>query len=115
MKELENLPPFYLGETVEYITGILMPKGTRVKVTDLWQNDCGCWALCFNGSPRDIKSIGNHDGWKCPNCDKHLGYQLQIESGWKASSFRSLQKQSFPLMKFTEILKKEELQILISN
>lgn len=80
-------PPFYIGETVEYITGINMPKGTRVNVTDVFPV-ASEWAIKIN-----------------VNCDG-----LNV---WRATSFRSIRR--FPLIKFAQIREVEKVEQLCEN
>lgn len=74
MDALNNIAPFYIGEIVEYITGLNMLKGTKVRVTDLWQKPCGCWSLNFNNNPtiEKLHSPG-YSLWKCDICHKCFG------------------------------------------
>lgn len=111
MKKL-NLPPFYVGQKVEYITGDSMPKGAIVIVTELIKKPCGCYLINFNGV---CKNKPHQFGlFSCKSCRKiyeHGG----IKHGWHASSFRAIQEQSYPLITFKEIQKTEKEEILILN
>lgn len=107
-----NLPPFYIGETVEYITGYSMPKGTKVVVTEIFKLSCNCkWGIAFDGNKINQRlSIG------CMECgciyDKSI---IEPYDPWLASSFRSIQTQKFPLLTFKQIQEVEKEEVLILN
>jgi len=102
-----NLPPFYIGETVEYITGNSMLKSTKVIVTHVFKTECGCWNILFNNSNSFI--IG--EDVECPACNKIFSYSEEElytgRVGWLASSFRSLQESTFPSLTWSKVLEKE--------
>lgn len=105
---LNNLPPFYVGENVVYITGNSMPKNSVHIVSDIWKDPCGCFSLSINGKLRDgIKSINPFT--KCYRCEKIYSSDLEIsESGWESESFKSLQKQKLKLITFKQIQENEK-------
>jgi len=47
---LKNLPPFYVGQKVVYITGISMPKDSIHIISDCLKKECNCYVVSVNGS-----------------------------------------------------------------
>jgi hypothetical protein len=45
MKNLNNLPPFYEGQKVVYITGIAMPKYSIHTVKAVIKHPCGLYSI----------------------------------------------------------------------
>ena len=104
-----NLPPFYIGQKVVYITGIAMPKYSIHRVLGLCQFSCGCWCVDVGMPP-----VGN---FSLIVCSEHPENNLPIngkEWFW-ASSFRPTEEKPFPLMTFTQIKEKEQTEVLINN
>ncbi len=99
-----NLPPFYVGQKVVYITGINAPKDSIHIVKDIWLNDCGkCWVI-------DIGIIinphhGKYGKFQCSNCREV--YMTTCKDGWMATSFRPLEQLKFPLMKYTKVIEEQ--------
>lgn len=58
MENLNNLPPFYVGQKVVYITGDNMPKNSIHIVREVILADCGCFILKINTkSPVELKKL----------------------------------------------------------
>lgn len=113
-----NLPPFYIGQKVVYITGKSMPKNSIHTVTGIIQSSCGCWDISINGIPFDKQekpSLSN--SFVCSVCLKIInrGNPVDELKGWSVESFRPLQQTKFPLMTFYQIKEKETTEILINN
>lgn len=117
--ESNNLPPFYVGEEVEYVTGIEMPKGTKVIVTGATQKGCGCWVISHdkdNTFNLQIEDAKNHGAsfWKCSLCKKSSG--RFHPTGWDAHSFRRLQRpKPMTFIKLAEIQETEKEEVLTLN
>lgn len=101
---MKNLPPFYIGQTVEYITGINMPKGTKVIVTEVHQESCGCWMIDFKGNSNTNLSIGTH--CICNLCSKPI-IVTSINAVWDAKSFKAVQELPFPSLTYKKVVEKE--------
>jgi len=113
---LNNLPPFYIGQKVIYITGTNMPKDSIHTVSGLHKSDCGCYVIQINGQPPKVE-IGDisNPNWKCKQCGKQ--YKKTNENcfrRWLASSFRPLQEETFPLIELSKVIEKEK-QLVSSN
>lgn len=109
---LNNLPPFYIGETVEYITGKNMPKGTHVIVTGIKREGCGCWTISFKDNPFFDDGLGN-ELVKCACCKKKFRNSNEL-CGWFSTSFSPIKKQSFPLISLSKVIEKEK-QLVSAN
>jgi len=117
MKKL-NLPPFYIGQKVIYITGISMPKDSVHTVSDMRQNICGCWSIEINGAV--IKTIPfKNDGThvSCDDCNyfeplRSSHFKL---TGWDPRSFRAIKEAKPPPLTFTQIKETEKEEMLILN
>ena len=103
--ENNNLPPFYPGQKVVYITGHNMPKGSIHAVESCFKQECGCWAL-YIACDKSTKRL-DADFWSCPECGKKVNYRPVIRQSWCASSFRPIQQQRFPLIKLSQIKEQE--------
>lgn len=116
--ESNNLPPFYVGEEVEYVTGKKMPKGTKVIVNAVFQEKCGCWLINHDKGKQSVKTEDAYDyghiTWKCLNCGKNFGRYDRY--GWYASSFRRLQRpKPMTFIKLAEIQETEKEEVLTLN
>jgi hypothetical protein len=111
-----NLPPFYIGQKVVYLTGINMPKGTICKVSDYHVNPCGCKYLYVNNEKKEYE-FGATDApfFKCNTCgDIYLKSSGPTSTnGWVAESFAPIEEA--PLLTFSQIKKAEKEEILILN
>lgn len=102
-----NIPPFYIGETVEYITGISMPKGTKVVVSDIALDSCKCgWIIQINGNKLEPQPKDKYT--HCEGCGE-VHNNLIYNDAWLASSFRRISK--YPLIKLSKVTEQE----LIAN
>jgi hypothetical protein len=118
MENLNNLPPFYVGQKVVYITGISMPKNSVHVVSDVYKKGCGCCIIGINGD-KIIFRKPKTGLIECSSCRKGYKSDKIFDSkGWNSGSFRPLQQQNFPLMKLSEIKIKElehSLPILVGE
>lgn len=117
MEHLNNLPPFYIGQKVVYITGIQLPIYTQDTVIDIIKNNCKCceYLIKVKKHPGEKTIIEDkHPYVRCADCahivltsewNKTIGY-------WLASSWRPLQEQTFPLISMKKVL---EEQLVCSN
>lgn len=117
---LKNLPPFYIGQKVVYITGNNMPKDSIHIVTEINRKECGCYYINIDNKiiEQDIPKHVTHVG--CSNCNfTRIKNDTDKQRGWNIKSFRALEQKSFPLIKFEQIeineFLKKESEILISN
>jgi len=98
---LNNLPPFYIGQKVVYITGHNMPKDSIHIVYDYYQSECGCWSIAIDNKPFEIKETLR----RCICCnDIRNGKAFINNTGWIYTSFRALKEQSFPLLTYSKVL-----------
>ena len=120
--EKMNLPPFYIGQKVVYITGINMPKGSIHTVSDIHVQPCGCVSLAIDGEKIKFRPV--KQGYKAVVCDTCCKYNHPSEYkhgihlyAWSADSFRPVQEAKPPLIKLTlsKIKETEKEQILIEN
>lgn len=101
---LNNLPPFYIGQKVIYITGISMPKNSTHVVSDVWQEPCGCWAIYINNQKVEFVPK-EYTNCVCQFCNRITPNIGKIKDNcWLAASFRPLIEQTFPLIKYSKIL-----------
>lgn len=108
-----NLPPFYVGQKVVYITGISMPKNSTHFVSKIVQVECGCWHMAINGLP--FNKLPKGHTLTCLECKK--GFPQTEENsfyGWDPNSFRPIQEQKYPLIKLTKVIEKEK-QLMSAN
>lgn len=108
-----NIPPFYIGQKVVYITGINMPKNSVHVVTGMNCSPCcGAFRL-FIEIP-----AGKNDPTKpyalCTNGCKYKKPQ-NYEVAWDPNSFRPLEYIKPKLMTFEEINQTEKEEILTLN
>lgn len=110
-----NLPPFYVGQKVVYITGINMPKNSIHTISEIVKKPCGCCiGIRINNEPF-IPTSGFFSNIRCVNCGNIYPRALDTGELWNPESFRPLQQQKFPLMTFSKIVEKEKEEILINN
>lgn len=102
--ENKNIPPFYVGQKVEYITGNNMPKYSKHIVSNVYKSPCGCWMIDINNTSK-IQTLGEHSYWECCECKGKI-YDYNFY-GWYATSFRPIQEQTFPLMTYSKVIEKE--------
>jgi len=104
-----NLPPFYVGQRVEYIgNGSKLKKHSKHTVLDIWKEPCGCWGIDIGKSKDSGKMLR-----KCIYCN--VIYDNTFKAGFYARVFRPVQEAKPPLMTFTQIKEKEKEEILILN
>jgi len=114
--ESNNLPPFYLGEEVEYVTGENMPKGTKVTVTLVYRYPCGCWGINHDCNKDKLIYEAPPSGlWRCYDC-KCMFSQKTYTNLWDPSAFRSLQRpKPMTFIKLAEIQETEKEEVLTLN
>ncbi len=103
-----NLPPFYIGQKVIYITGAFMPKDTICTIKQIEQKGCGCWCVDIN--------VSVHTPTGYFRCHNHSNFRIK-DNGmiWDANSFRPFQQTSFPLLTLSKIKETEKEEILTAN
>ena len=110
-----NIPPFYVGQKVMYITGDNMPKNSTHIVSDIWQKECGCWVIQINNNI-EFATKKSDEVWRCAKCkSSRPNSPNTVKAGWLASSFRAIEEIKTPLMTFKEIREKEKEEVLIMN
>lgn len=109
---MNNLPPFYIGQKVVYITGLRMPKNSIHIVSDIIQNSCGCYTIGINNIPIQVK-INGTSMCRCTSCHQILPYRAH-ENGWCVNSFRAIEENP-QYMTFEKIHELEKEEILINN
>lgn len=109
-----NLPPFYVGQKVVYITGYNMPKNSIHTVLDVWQSNCGCWFIDVAASPVRGQ-FKNNKFVSCAECGEFFEIRKPERQGVSAKSFRAIEEAKPPLMTFTQIKEVEKEEILILN
>lgn len=101
MNSLNNLPPFYIGQKVVYITGIHMPKGSIHTVSDYHEAPCGCKSIAINGH-KITRKTGEF------NCTDHpgefIGTYDNDDNTYYPESFRPLVEQTLPLISYSKVL-----------
>lgn len=102
MGKLNNLPPFYIGQKVVYITGSFMSKGSIHTVKGVNQYSCGCWLI-------DIGTVGNNpNGTYCHKHGENYCTTSPIDY-WASLSFRAYQEQKLKLISLTKVLEEVEM------
>jgi len=111
MKNKLNLPPFYIGQKVVYITGLNMPKNSIHVVRNMIKQTCGCWTLVI-----DVKAPteGIHHACMCADCGGYFTSNTTFLA-WNPNSFRAIQEAKPPILTFKQIQKVEEEEVLILN
>ena len=113
--ESNNLPPFYVGEEVEYVTGKLMPKGTKVIVTKIFKSPCGCWSMFHDGPKGNFTTSKNTTCGICRSVWPAIT-KIGEELPWITKSFRRLQRtKPMTLIKLAEIQETEKKEVLTLN
>jgi len=108
-----NLPPFYVGQKVVYITGINMPKDSIHTVTGIIKKSCGCYGLYINTLNLPWKD--NLPIHRCAECHSTAIKDHPIIGDWCSKSFRAIEEAKPPLMTFTQIKETEKEEILTLN
>jgi len=101
-----NIPPFYVGQTAEYITGIAMPKHSKHTVTEVYREPCGCWGIQINNTFLDEGMFEIGELVECEECGKEYK-NVRTYNFWSPYSFRPIQEQTFPLITLSQIKVKE--------
>lgn len=106
----KNIPPFYVGQKVVYITGFNMPKDSVHTVLKVLKEHCGCWRILIETTKELDLSMYTHI--KCWGCGMRFEINLFSRS-WYASSFKPLEEQTFPLLSYSKV--REETHELVSS
>lgn len=115
MENKLNLPPFYIGQKVVYITGNNMPKGSIHTVTGIKQMVCGCWDLFINNEP-PWKLRATTQYLECTECGIHIPNTIEnCLYGWDANSFRAIEEIKASIMTLSQIKETEREEILLNN
>lgn len=92
-----NLPPFYVGQRVVYLTGNHMVKGSIHPVKAIVQMSCGCWLI-------DVGvSVDNANGYRCSKDGGIFMKQNTESSFFDATSFAPIEEQ-FRSITFEEVI-----------
>lgn len=106
---MKNIPPFYVGQKVVYITGICMPKNTICKVSYICREDCGCWVMGVNNeTPSSANIIMRCNLCGCITIPK-------ANHAFDCNSFRPLQELKAQMLTFEKIKEEEKEEILTLN
>jgi hypothetical protein len=93
-----NIPPFYIGQKVVYITGNNMPKNSIHTVLDVALYFCGkCWGIKISTPSNDDSALESwFNGAKCVRCgtsvDRSTFFKNRKIDYWDAKSFRPVQE-----------------------
>lgn len=102
---LSNLPPFYIGQKVVYITGANMPKNSVHTVRGVFKQACGCIMILIDRESNRMPNDTTHV--RCVECNKRVTIGEYIDAGWFATSFRPVQEQAFPSLTYSKVVEKE--------
>lgn len=110
---LKNLPPFYVGQKVVYITGENMPKDSIHTVLGIKYEFC-CGAPYLEIKNKSEEEDFNHDGTthvQMDCCGKVISLKmynrLSLKGCWNINSFRPLQESVFPSLTLSRVIEKE--------
>lgn len=109
MNPLNNLPPFYIGQKVVYITGNYMPKNSTHIVRKCYKAPCGCYKIEIDQNPDWTFIEPKYDYIEmkcCGNVISVMDYN-KIQNGWYSQSFRPLQESPFPSLTYSKVVEKE--------
>ena len=104
-----NIPPFYVGQKVVYVTGLILPKNSIHVIRGMVRYCCGCWIVDIGLKVSEPFYV---------HCHLHGLLTKTPRNGimYAAStSFRPIQEQKFPLLTFTQIKEKEREEVLSDN
>ncbi len=107
MENLNNLPPFYVGQKVVCVkthTRGIYKKGQVFTVQNIYMQTCGCQWVINIGYYSDIPTM------KCSTC----GLVYKNDSAFKCTSFKPLQESVFPSLTMSKVLEKES-QLISMN
>jgi hypothetical protein len=100
-----QLPPFYIGQKVVYITGKDMPKDSIHTVREIIKTTCGCHWIDIG---RTFSNMSYPPTVKCFSCGNMIIRDNDNNIKWyHTTSFRPLQELKFPLMTFSRVIEKE--------
>lgn len=111
MENLKNLPPFYEGQQVVYLTGINAPKNSIHTIREIIKMPCGCWFLDIN---KTIIGRVEAEYVYCADHQSDAVKKTRITSYWNSKSFAPLQQSKFPLIEYREVIEKER-QLITAN
>lgn len=114
MENLNNLPPFFIGQKVVYITGRSLPKNFESRVLSIRNDGCKCspWLIKIHkDSKESTYDIKKYDNVICATCGCLIPVNIynQQSGYWYATSFRPLQEQKFPLISYSKVLEEVEV------
>ncbi len=98
-----NLPPFYIGQKVVYVTGINMPKDSVHVVKNILKMNCGCYLLDVG------KETENYGFLLCTDHNQTRTEIIDNIAWFYSTAFRPSQEAKFPLIKYSKLL--EEVQV----
>lgn len=98
MENLNNLPPFYVGQKLIYTGWKKELKGTIHIVSELIRQGCGCWHVISKTLP-----LGQYNF--CYYCSCFV--ESNCLHNANAKSFSPLQESPFPSLTMKEVVKEE--------
>lgn len=106
-----NLPPFYIGQKVVYVTGRNMPKDSVHIVLDVKKGNCKCsdYEIKISVDSVEVYVSAKTTHIQCYDCHTVVSIGDHNSGYWAASSFRPLQEQSYPLIKYSKVLEEESV------
>lgn len=111
---LNNLPPFYIGQKVVYIgTKDKLKKGIHT-ILAIYKGNCKCIDFEVEIELKNDIIIDDATHVKCTDCG-----EINISSKYRtftfcSSSFRPLQESVFPSLKLSKVIEKES-QLISMN
>ena len=108
MENLNNLPPFYVGQKIVYITGHNMPKDSIHIVKGIKISCCEGYAVNVGIKTKRYFEHKNNGitHIRCSKC-KRISEIDDFFNWILASSFRPLQESPFPSLTMKEVVKEE--------
>jgi len=101
-----NLPPFYVGQKVVYITGDCMPKNSIHVIKRVLRCNCGEYII----------DVGRTKHLSINTCSNSCcAIETSKSQLFKNSSFRPLEEAPAPLLTFEQIKQTEKEEILTLN
>jgi len=101
-----NLPPFYAGQKIVYITGRNMPINSTHTVISCAKNYCGtCWVVIIEAKPPVFsrERLAAATLVRCMGCKAVVPKSVYVNKrtgGWIAASFRPVQEQKMVKVNF---------------
>ena len=109
-----NLPPFYIGQKVEYIKNNSFEKGSKHIITNIWKNKgCNCWFVWVEQFNNKFSPPGYY---YCVGCNGNIDSpNSTLEHGILSKSFRAVEEIKASIMTLSQIKETEREEILLNN